>query len=215
MNVLGARLEEREARDHAEQEAEECYLRETAGVDRVERVQAWDSWLRTVLERSLVWPPDGAAKARLLHQCANEITRLSRQLRGRGWLLDGKALAVHVRAMLEPIGKAQRAGAVRDFWPYFRASVSKYVGAHAEEIQAHARTTGADVGAQSFAAVVGALGLGSNRKRASDLPSLTELLAQRADEVGAAKAESLREAAARRRREEKSQDRNLPLFNGL
>lgn len=176
MNVLGLPLEGREERRSAEDRADDLWLRERAGIDPEERRASWRRWLRKELEKTLQWPSQEAAKERLIGQCAAELTILARQLRGRGWLLDGAALAEHVRALLAPIAKAQKAGKVRDFWPYFGEAVSRYVGANAEEIQAHARRTGADEAAQSMAGALAALGLG---RAAAKGPSLTEIIADR------------------------------------
>lgn len=185
-NRFEAVLEHREERRTKQDEADDLWLKERAGIDPEARRQSWRRWLRRTLETTLQWPKDEAAKARLIGQCAEEMTMLARQLRGRGWLLEGKALAEHVRAVLEPIGKAQKAGKVREFWPYFGEAVSRYVGAHAEEIQAHARQSGADVGATSFAAALAGLGIGRPAQKAA--PSLTEILSDRDAALRAAKA---------------------------
>lgn len=176
MNVLAIQVDARAETAAAQAEADDRWLRERAGIDPEERRASWRRWLRKELEKALQWPSNPAARARLLGQCAAEMTVMARQLRGRGWLLDGAALAVHVRACLAPIGEAQRDGKVRDFYPYFCASVSRYVGANAEEIQAHARRTGADEAAQSMAAALSALGL--SRSAAAQGPSMVELLAE-------------------------------------
>jgi hypothetical protein len=195
MNVLGGYLDAREARQsaaHAKEERDERWLHETAGIDPAERLLSWDRWLADKLATSLRWPAESAARERLIRQCAAEITVLARQLRGRGWLLDGKALATHVQALLEPIAKAQQAGKIGDFWPYFRAAVSRYVGAHAEEIQAHARRTGADEAGQSIGAILGGLSI-------LRPASMTELLTERAAELASAKLETLRAKQAKLR----------------
>lgn len=187
MTVLQLRLEDTGERRTAQDKADDLWLRERAGIDPEERRASWRRWLRKELETALQWPSDPAAKAKLIGQCAAEITVLARQLRGRGWLLDGAALAHHVRALLVPIGKAQRAGKVRDFWPYFSEAVSRYVGANAEEIQAHARRTGADEGAQTMAGALASLGIG---KAAERQPSMTEILdAKAADQAAVRLAE--------------------------
>lgn len=201
MNVFGQLLDARDDRQQEDREADERWLRERAGIDPAERLQSWDRWLRGLLLKLLAWPSDREARERLLGQCATEMTKLAQQLRGRGWLLDGKELAGHVRGVLEPIGKAQRAGKVGDFWPYFRASVGRYVGAHAEEIQRQARRTGSDEAAQTIGAVLGGLSCMQPRRE-----SMTELLVARADEVKAAKAESLRDKQARLRAKERARE---------
>jgi len=196
MDALGQFLDNREDARRGQAEADERWLRERAGIDPAERLLAWDRWVVRTLEKSLAWPADPAAKARLVRQCAAEVNRVARDLRGRGWLLDGEALVAHVRAMLAPIVAAQAAGKVGDFWPYFRAAVARYVGANAEHIQQQARRTGADEAGQAIGAVLGEMKL---RGR-----SLTELLAERSVEVREAKTESLREKLARRRAQEKA-----------
>lgn len=173
MNILQAVADAREDAASQQLAADENWLRARAGVDRTARLQAWRRWLRKTLEASLQWPENKPAKDRLIGQCMAEITRIAVQLRGRGWLLDGKALAEHVRALLEPIAKAQAAGSISDFWPYFRASVRCYVEAHAEQIQAEARGTGADEGITTMSDALAALGFGKPQARAE---SLTELL---------------------------------------
>lgn len=203
MNILQQTLDDREDRRQDEAAAEERWLRERAGIDPAIRLQSWDRWLRARLRKTLLWPSEPAASERLMSQCAVEMTTLAKQLYGRGWMLDGKALADLVNAVLEPIGKAQRGGKVGDFWPYFRASVKRYVGANAEQLQQFARRTGADVGTQSIGGLLAGLGIG--RSNAADNgPSMTELLARRAGEVAVAKAETLRERQARLRAVEKA-----------
>lgn len=210
MTILGRNLDEREAQSQAEREADERWMLERLGIDAAARLQSWDRWVRAILQELLVFPTKTDARERLLRQCAVEMTVLAKQLRGRGWLLDGKALADHVRALLEPIGKAQRAGKVGDFWPYFRAAVSRYVGANAEEIQQQARRTGADEAAQSIGTLLG--GLACLKQATAPAASMTELLVTRAAEVAQAKAETLREKQARLRAAEKADARQPQLF---
>lgn len=190
MNLLGRMLDDRHARAAADEIAEDAWLRERAGVDPAQRREAWRGWLRRKLESVLVWPEDASARDRLIGQCIAEITTLCRQLRGRGWLLDGKELAEHVHELLAPIGAYQRKGKVGDFWPYFRSAVRKYVEAHADEIQAQARRSGADEASQSMAGALAALGIGRAKAKG---PSLTEIVTDRDAEVRrdrAAKAEA-------------------------
>ncbi|QYM80247.1 hypothetical protein K0B96_06435 [Horticoccus luteus] len=200
MDILGQYLDERDDQRRDQAEADERWMCERAGIDPAERLLAWDRWLVSTLQKALQWPADPVRRSKLVRQCAAEITGLAKQLRGRGWLLDGDALAKHVRGMLAPLAAAQRAGKIDDFWPYFRAAVGRYVGAHAEEIQAHARRTGADDGAQSFGAVLAGLGITAEARQRR--PSLTELLADRAGEVAQVKRASLRDRTARARARE-------------
>lgn len=194
MNVLGRVLDQRETRDRDADEADDRWLTERAGINPDERRAAWRRWLRKELERTLQWPKNEAARDRLIGQCMAEITILARQLRGRGWLLEGTALAVHVWALLAPIAKAQKAGKIKDFWPYFGEAVTRYVGANAEEIQAHARRTRADESTQSMAGALAVFGL--LKTHAGRAPSLTELVAARDAQIQKEKAAKMAADAA-------------------
>ena len=176
MNLLARGVDARDQRRSEEEAADDQWLRVRADIDPEERRELWRRWLRKTLEATLQWPEKADARDRLIGQCAAELTVLARQLRGRGWLLEGEKLAEHVKALLVPIAKAQRAGKIKDFWPYFGEAVSRYVGAHAEEIQAHARRTGADEGAQSMAAALAAFDIG---KAKASQPSMTEIIVDR------------------------------------
>jgi hypothetical protein len=159
MNLFQSRLEASADRAQDEAEAEDRWLRERAGIDPKERRRAFHTWVKGLLVKSLPLPEDAACREKLLGQCAAEIIVMCRQLRGRGWLLDGTALAAEVKACLDPITAYLRKGNVEDPFAYFRSSVRRYVGTHAEELQAHARRTGRDEGAQNMAAVMSGLGL--------------------------------------------------------
>lgn len=149
------------------------------------RLPAFDRWLRVELERRLDWTWAGPAKDRRVEQCRLQIDGLVIELWRRGWMLDGHRLAKRIEGMLDAIAKAQRSGQVRDFWPYFKATVERYVGLNAEEIQAEAMSAGVAVGAV----------LQQLTRRLPQGPSLPELVAQRAGET-------LRERLARQRRQE-------------
>jgi hypothetical protein len=162
------------------------------------RLAAFDEWLLLQLEARLDWKWAGALKEKRLHQCRIQIDGMVIGLWRRGWMLDGRRLADRITEMLDAIGKAQRSGQVRDFWPYFKASVSRYVGLNAEEIQAEAMSAGAAVGAV-FQQLL---------KRQAAAPSLPELVAQRADETLRAKVARLRAQQAR----QEAQKDQLPLL---
>jgi len=141
------------------------------------RMLSFDTWVLVELDYLLDWKWAGAAKDKRMQQCRIQIDTMILALWRRGWMLDGRRLADRITEMLHSIGKAQRAGQVHDFWPYFKASVSRYVGLNAEEIQAEAMSAGAAVGAV-FQQLTRKLPAG---------PSLPELVAQRADETLRAK----------------------------
>lgn len=205
MNVLDQFLSDRESGGREQRAADERWMIEGAGIEPAERLLLWDRWLVGLLTKSLQWPGDEAARVRLIRQCAAEITTLAKQLRGRGWLLDGRELAKHVQGLLEPIAKAQQAGKVGDFWPYFRAAVGRYVGNHSDEIAAHARRTGSNEGAQAIGALLG--GLAVVRQA-----SMTELLTERAGEIATAKKETLRDRQQRLRAKTPAPDSQLTLL---
>ncbi|MBX3736695.1 MAG: hypothetical protein KF715_08405 [Candidatus Didemnitutus sp.] len=119
-------------------------------------------------------------KERRIEQCRMQIEPMIVDLWKRGWMLDGKRLSDRIKGMLDAIGKAQRDGKVRDFWPYFKASVERYVGLNAEEIREDAMDAGAAV-SDVFNQLL---------RRVPQGPSLPELVAQR-------RSETLREKANR------------------
>jgi hypothetical protein len=160
-----------------------------------DRLLKFDRWLAAELAERLLWPADKKQAARLVQQCRIELERLVIALWRRGWMLDGLRLAKHIRAALDDVGAAQRAGRVLDFWPFFRRVIESYVGVNAEELKAEAMSVGAHVG----------MILAGIKRQA---PALPELIAQRREET-------LREKLTRRRKAEAAQaagKAQLPLF---
>jgi len=150
----------------------------------------FDAWARRQLEARLQWPADARKKARQIEQCRVCLERLVIELWRRGWCLDGQRLAKHILAAIDDVGAAQRAGRVKDFWPFFCRVVDRYVGLNAEEIQREARSLS---GARSVGDVLGPL---LQRLQAATLP---DLIAQRRAEIAQAKQETLRAKLARQR----------------
>lgn len=159
------------------------------GVPEAERLLKFDSWVRVELEKRVDWTSAGAGWERRLEQCRIELENLVCALWRRGWQLDGERLAGHIRDALDDVAKAQRAGRVKDFWPFFKAVVDRYVGVNAEEIKEEAMRAGVHVG-QVFEAMTRRLPAGR---------SLPELVALRRQEQVAAKDETLRQRLARQR----------------
>lgn len=187
---LSGYLEEREKRQ--EREADDSNLAAAwalASADPAERLIAFDRWVKRELEKRLVWPDDAETKEKRIHQCRVELEHMLTQLFSRGWLLDGQRLANHVITVLDAVGAAQRAGRVNDFWPYFKASVGRYVGANAEELQAESKRAG-----NVMAGILGALGVQRQG-------SIVELVAQRRSEVVTAR--TLREKISDQKRASK------------
>lgn len=189
MNVFNSFLEQRDASRQSGREVDAWMLSVHAPA---ERLLAFDGWVRAQLEKRLQWPGNERARVKLLHQCRDRMERLVLELWRREWLLDGPRLAKHVIAALDDVAAAQRAGRVKDFWPFFCRVIDGYVGLNAEEIQREAR---AAAGTKS-AAVVGEL-LKASLGRTATLP---ELVAQRRDELTKAKGLRAELAAERKRR---------------
>ncbi len=168
-----------------------------------ERLLKFDAWVRRQLQARISWRGTERQQRKMMEQCRVKLERLVMDLWRRGWLLDGQKLAGHILAALDDIAAAQRAGRVKDFWPFFCRVVDRYVGINSEEIQAEAR---AMAGARPMSSILEGLHLGT--KPAAAGPTLPELVAQRREET-------LREKLARRRRleERQAEDKTqLPLL---
>lgn len=155
------------------------------------RLLKFDAWSRRQLAERLDWSWAGPHRERRIEQARVYLERMVLGLWRRGWMLDGRRLADRITTMLDTIAAYQRAGRVRSFWPYFTATVDRYVGINSEELQAEAMQAGASVG-QAMAALL--------KTAVRQGPTLPELMAQRAQEIDAAKVETLREQQARQRR---------------
>lgn len=156
-----------------------------------ERLLAFDRWVKLELVARIDWTWAGAAKAKRIEQCKIELETLLKDLWRRGWLLDGRKLAGLISDALDEVGEAQRAGRVKDFWPFFRSVVRRYVGSNAEEIRETAMSMQTHVG-QVFEALL---------KKGPAKRSMTELVAQRGnerlvDQVAAARKKQARKAAS-------------------
>lgn len=206
MDVFALNLDDREDRRTAEAAARQNSGRDekteadvllwlNKGTAPEVRLLKFDAWVGRQLAERLDWTWAGPNKAKRIEQCRVYLERLVLEMWRRGWMLDGERLARHITGVLDSIGAYQRAGKVVEFWPYFRASVDRYVGANAEEIRTEAMRAGAHIGN-----VLTALGVG----RPASGPSVPEMVAQRAEEVKTAKAETLREKLARQRQRNKA-----------
>lgn len=141
----------------------------------------------------------------MIEQCRVKLERLVVDLWRRGWMLDGQRLAKHLRAALDDVAAAQRAGRVKDFWPFFGRVIDRYVGLNAEEIQREAR---ANAGASPIASIIERLGVRPSTSINVPAKPLPELIVQRREET-------LREKLAMRRKSEASKAADkaqLPLF---
>jgi len=184
-----------EERDHRRDRDARLALRDAAervwldrGRSPEDRLLRFDTWLRCELEERLDWRWAGTAQAKRIEQCRIHINGMVLGLWRRGWLLDGKRLADRITRMLDCIALAQRKTTIGDFWAYFQASVTRYVGLNAEEIQAEAMSLGVTSG-DVFRQLA---------RSAPASPSLPELIAQRADETLRAKLARQRALEARK-----------------
>lgn len=143
------------------------------GVTPAARLLRFDGWVRLELAARIDWTWAGELKARRIEQCRIELENLMVAFQQRGWLLDGRRLARHITDALDDVAAAQRAGRVRDFWPFFKAAIDRYAGLNAEEIQAEAMSAGAHVG-QVFQQL---------QRQIARAPALPELIAQRRQET--------------------------------
>lgn len=165
MDVLGQFLEERD---------KSCDWRPVS-LPPAERLQKFDDWLYLRLCQRIdwTWAGDTVAQGRRINQARNFVERMVLALWRRGWLLDGSRLAKHILAPLDAIADYQKRGVIENFWPYFCATIDRYVGVNSEEIQVEAKRIGA-----SMAPILGQL----TQILAQRSTSMTELLAQRAGE---------------------------------
>lgn len=171
--------------------------------DPAERLIKFDSWVRGELARRIDWAWAGAQRERRIEQCRLCLEKLVLDLWRRGWLLDGKKLARHIEAVLDSVARQQKAGKVADFWAYFQASVTRYVGVNAEELREEAMRAGTHV-----SQLLNVLGV----RAAATGPALPELIAQRAVEVAQAKVETLREKIAKARKRPSADDGQASLL---
>lgn len=198
MDVLGQFLDER---DKAAQFPPLNQAAET-------RLLRFDDWLYEKLAGRIdwSWAGDEVAQRRRVNQARNYVERLVIALWRRGWLLDGKSLAAHVLAPIDAVADYQKRGQIKEFWPYFCATVDRYVGVNSEEIQVEAKRIGVTMG-QIMAGIA--------RPTAQHGASLPELIAQRAIEVARAQDGSLREKQAALRVKERqaaNPEAQMPLF---
>lgn len=203
MSMDSAFLDQRDNRAERDRLQRERDAAERAWFGRAQdpaaRLVKFDTWLRRELDARLDWAWAGAAKQKRIEQCRVQLDGMVVALWRRGWALDGARLAARIKELLDAVGKAQREGKVRDFWPYFKASADRYVGLNAEELREEAKAAGAAV-ADVFQQLL---------KRADGGgPSMTELVAQRSTETLREKANRI----ARQNTRGKADASQLPLL---
>lgn len=205
MNVLGQFLDSRdEAAEQLVRPADEVTVLWLNSGQRPEvRLVSFDAWVRQQLAARLDWTWAGSEKQKRIEQCRIVLERVVLGLWKRGWMLDGRRLARRLEELLDNVGKYQKTGKVLDFWTYFKASVERYVGANAEELQAEAMRAGS-----TMQQLLGPLGIQAKGKG----PALPELVALRAEEIAGAK-QNLREKVAAVRAARKKGPKEPLLFD--
>lgn len=127
---------------------EAYFLRQSGGIDRREALSAWRAEAAVLLGSTFThWASDPARRQRQIGQCID--------LYDRGWLLKHETLMEMARQAIAPVAAAQVKGKIADFYPYFRASVRRFVPVHADEIQQQARREGAQPAGDLMAALSG------------------------------------------------------------
>jgi hypothetical protein len=205
MNVFGTFLDNR---DDAKKPAREVDAWMLSIYAPAERLLAFDGWVVKQLNTRLTWPDDEKIRTRQIQRCRVALEKLVLELWRREWLLDGPRLAKHVIAALDDVAAAQKAGRVKEFWPFFCRVVDSYVGLNAEEIQKEARSV---AGTKSAASI--GMALAGIIKTAAAGPTIPELMAQRRSEIVEAK--TLRSKLAEERRKKsfrESEDGQLGLL---
>lgn len=134
------------------------------------RLVAFESWLLAQMQARLVWPADKAAALRQAGQCRTFVLDAVAELGAHGYLFRPKELAALLTEKLDQIARLQKAGNVRDLYPYFRSTWRTWVRCSAEELRDRALLCGSHVRQITDRAL---------RSSAAPLPpSLCELTAQ-------------------------------------
>jgi hypothetical protein len=129
--------------EHVSREAH--FLKQTAGIERRQALLAWRAAAAKLLGDTFShWSREPARRTRQIGQCIGELEIMAEHLHDRGWLLSLDRLVDLARQAIEPVAVAQAAGKIGDFWPYYRASVRRFVPVNADEIQREARKAGSD-----------------------------------------------------------------------
>lgn len=134
------------------------------------RLVAFESWLLEQLRSRLVWPTDPAAAAKQAGQCRAFVLDAVADLGEHGYLFRPRELAALLAEKIEQIARLQRAGNVRELYPYFRAAWRSWVRCSAEELREKSMLCGSHVQAITDRMLRGT--------SAAPAPSLCELAAQ-------------------------------------
>lgn len=134
------------------------------------RLVAFESWLLEQLRSRLLWPTDPAAAAKQAGQCRAFVLDAVADLGEHGFLFQPRELAALLIEKLDQIARMQKAGNVRELYPYFRAAWRSWVRCSADDLRDKAMLCGSHVQAITERAL--------RSTAAAPAPSLCELAAQ-------------------------------------
>lgn len=158
---------------------EAYFLRQAGDIDRRQALRRWRAEAAELLASTFThWAADPTRRQRQIGQCIAELEALARALFDRGWLLRHETLMATVRQAIAPVAAAQAAGKIGDFYPYFKASVRRYVPVNADDIQKTARREGAQPAGDLMAALSGLL----TARQVSPVEAIGERHAERVQE---------------------------------
>lgn len=109
------------------------------------RLAAFETWALQQLRERLVWPADPAAAAKQAGQCRAFVLEAVADMGEHGFLFQPRELAKLIVDKIDAVAKQQRAGQVRDLYPYFRASWRTWVRGETETLRDKAHSVGAHV----------------------------------------------------------------------
>lgn len=112
-----------------------------------DRLVNFERWLYAQLAQRLEWPADAAARERQIGQCRALVVQAVADLAMRGFLFRPKPLAALLVEQIEAVAEAQRAGRVRNLYPYFRSIWQRWVGLRAEELRESSMRLGTHIAA--------------------------------------------------------------------
>ena len=110
-----------------------------------ERLIAFEEWTLEQMRTRLVWPSDPATAAKQLGQCRTFVAAAVADLGDHGYLFRPRELAALITERLDAIARLQKAGNVRELYPYFRATWQKWVNTSASALREQAMLCGSHV----------------------------------------------------------------------
>lgn len=109
------------------------------------RLAAFETWALQQLRERLVWPADPAAAARQAGQCRAFVMEAVADMGEHGFLFQPRELARLIVDKIDAVARQQRAGQVREIYPYFRTAWRTWVRGETETLRDKAHSVGAHV----------------------------------------------------------------------